>query len=512
MAGATKTPYYKDGAYRGWYRAWVGSGKETRFFKGVRSYRNTLRMAQKLEEEENMRRAGILPPELPQFIYADVAKEYIAWGNAQGGLRGGAWNPKMAPAKRYHLAWWQDRLTLETMADMFGTLPRIEAVIRQLQQSGRTPRTVNEYIISLTSFARWAFDREYLPRYPFERLKTVRSQTQTFTRAFTTDEIKALRQVAMPHRELLYQAAMHTGLRANELRSLVLQDLDMERCLIDLKPAWTKNRKGGKHPIPAWLADALWRSGQSREPAKLYAETRKRYTSRRVFSEFALLFVPANPAESLDIDLAKAGIAKRTPEGRLIFGSFRHTYITMLSRTNIPISVIQQLARHATLHLTLGTYTHVSDDQLYSAINAMSIDTLDGEPIAHRLQPQRKRASMQGRETAQLHSENNEIGQGQIDTSTPRLRQNSTSISETDNPMQDKPKQRNTRDLRLIARDKSRQIETPEDTHSGSLVAHSVQHLPDDLRRLITAWGNMTPEAQAEVMRLIETGKGDSGY
>jgi integrase len=47
--------------------------------------------------------------------------------------------------------------------------------------------------------------------------------------------------------------AFASGLRKEELRSLVVRDLDIKRGGLVLRAEWTKNRKDGFQPLPAFL-------------------------------------------------------------------------------------------------------------------------------------------------------------------------------------------------------------------------------------------------------------------
>ena len=56
----------------------------------------------------------------------------------------------------------------------------------------------------------------------------------------TPEEINQLLDHAPPHRRILYETAFLSGLRANELRSLTVDDLDTVRCGLHLASEWTK--------------------------------------------------------------------------------------------------------------------------------------------------------------------------------------------------------------------------------------------------------------------------------
>ena len=53
------------------------------------------------------------------------------------------------------------------------------------------------------------------------------------------------------------------------------------------------------------------------------------------------------------------------------FHSLRHSYLSRLGRSGASAKVMQKLARHSTVELTLGRYTHSGLFDLSSAVNAL---------------------------------------------------------------------------------------------------------------------------------------------
>ena len=67
------------------------------------------------------------------------------------------------------------------------------------------------------------------------------------------------------------------------------------------------------------------------------------------------------------------------------FHSQRHTYLSRLGRSGASPKVMQKLARHSTVELTLGRYTHAGLFDLSSAVNALP-------PLPIKDAPQTERA------------------------------------------------------------------------------------------------------------------------
>ena len=97
--------------------------------------------------------------------------------------------------------------------------------------------------------------RGFLSEDPLNGLAPFDTTPMTIRRAMPLEEIDALLRAAPESRRLLYETAIVSGLRANELRNLTINHLDDEPCGLRLDATWTKNRKPGFQPLPRALMD-----------------------------------------------------------------------------------------------------------------------------------------------------------------------------------------------------------------------------------------------------------------
>lgn len=104
-------------------------------------------------------------------------------------------------------------------------------------------------------------------------------------RALTRDEIQKLMDVAPRQRYLLYVVALSTGLRANEIKSLSVADLNYDMRGLNLHAEWTKNRKPGIQELADWIFKLLEKLAQDKD------------------LDATLLYVPSHAARELDKDL-----------------------------------------------------------------------------------------------------------------------------------------------------------------------------------------------------------------
>jgi integrase len=133
----------------------------------------------------------------------------------------------------------------------------------------------------------------------------------------TPEEVTILLNVAPFERAMLYEVALSTGLRANELRNLTLKHLDVERSGLRLDAAWTKNCKPGFQPIPSGLVNRLLEFVGT----GIVNEKYKRFYSRddcKSPPQNRLLYIFSNPTKAFDEDIEAAGIPKKPPRARSI--------------------------------------------------------------------------------------------------------------------------------------------------------------------------------------------------
>src|SRR5262249_784977 len=154
-----------------------------------------------------------------------------------------------ARMRNAHLARWRVRLGLELVSDVRGVLGRVEEVLREIQASGRSGKTVQNHAEALTAFCRWCVSRGYLEEDPLKELMSFNTSPLGRRRAMRADEITKLLENCGRRRRLTCEVAFTSGLRAGELTALTVRHLDTKRGGVELDAAWTKSRKGGFQPL-----------------------------------------------------------------------------------------------------------------------------------------------------------------------------------------------------------------------------------------------------------------------
>ncbi len=332
----------------------------------------TIKLAHRVQAQEDEIRNGYRPAPRSAEKHAtrpfsEAVDEYMTWGESQGGRGGRGWSKVHRRMRRSYLAWWEERLGIEVLADLIGILPRIEKALRELQKTGRAGKTLNNYREALSSFSRWAISRGYLSENPLQGSESFDSTPRTQRRAMTIDEIHRLLLVAPPDRELIYEVALTTGCRANELKQLKVGDLSIDLKALCLRPETTKNRKPAIQPLPQALLDRLVDSTRRKEPDE------------------PLLKVPSHPARELNKDLKAARIPKYVVgQGKLDFHALRVTHITLVIEVGANVKEAQTLARHSDPRLTMNIYARASNKRLAEITEAVGdILPFDATQPAH---------------------------------------------------------------------------------------------------------------------------------
>jgi integrase len=124
--------------------------------------------------------------------------------------------------------------------------------------------------------------------------------------------------------------------------------------------AFTSKKASEAHqPLPQDVAEAFtaWKVSKHGKDAD------------RVFDT---LTTNHRPSEMIRKDLEAAGLPTEDRAGNEIcFHSLRNTYITLLANGSTPAKVIQQLARHSSLDLTMNIYARAEIHSQQAAINSL---------------------------------------------------------------------------------------------------------------------------------------------
>ena len=229
-------------------------------------------------------------------------------------------------------------------------------------------KTKNYYISAVKHFCQWMVQDNRAGESPVEHLKPILLKGQrNVRRALEPDQLRGLLEVTKVadisfgmtgyQRATLYQIAAETGLKASELRSLKVSDLDFDNHVITIQAAYTKNRQ---------LAEIHLK----KETSKMLKDfTYGQLPSKELFN----LPHPCSLSRMIRKDLEDANIKPEdTSNSKLDFHSLRHTFGTMLAAAGVHPKTAQDLMRHSDINLTMSRYTHTLRGQAQKAIESLT--------------------------------------------------------------------------------------------------------------------------------------------
>jgi integrase len=228
------------------------------------------------------------------------------------------------------------------------------------EQGTKAPKTLNEYLATLSAFWTWLRKQSRVTVNPFELVERTdtRGKERIQRRALSDAQAIQLLQVAGKN-QLAYMLPLYAGLRRNEAKTLHWSDLVLGESggLLRLHAAVNKNRKEQSLPLHRELAKAL----QQQKPANCKADD--------------LVLVNGVPnMDEVRADLEKAGIPFLDERGhRMDYHALRTTFITRLSTMKVHPRLAMELARHSDMRLTMKTYTDAGQLPLREVM-----DTLPG--------------------------------------------------------------------------------------------------------------------------------------
>jgi integrase len=185
--------------------------------------------------------------------------------------------------------------------------------------------------------------------------------------ALSTDETRRLLDVAAEDRlEALYVLAVHTGMRQGEMLALRWQDVDIENAVLSVRRTLT--RRGGK------VAFGEPKTKKSRRSIRLTlqaVDALRAHLERQLrdmeilgdhYQDQGLIFTtdtgaPINPSNLRQRSFTP--LLKRAGLPHMRFHDLRHTCATLLLSRGVHPKFVQELLGHATIAITLDTYSHV---------------------------------------------------------------------------------------------------------------------------------------------------------
>ncbi len=237
---------------------------------------------------------------------------------------------------------------------------------------GLSASTRNHYLTAIKGFAQWLKDERRIADNVIDAMKKISTQGKETKerRPLTPEEFAALLKATPTSREhhkckidgkqrvALYILAAFTGYRRNELATVTPESFVMDA---PGGPVLTVPTDASKRDKPESIPLQL-------EVAAFFAE----YISKLPPGKPLFPIAGSRTADWIRADMKAAGLD--VPTGKVIvdFHSLRQNFVTSLILAGVVPKVIQQLARHSTMNLTMNTYGKIADPHERAAVEKLA--------------------------------------------------------------------------------------------------------------------------------------------
>jgi integrase len=247
------------------------------------------------------------------------------------------------------------------------TPTHVRGLYRNKTDAGFSPRTVQYVHVTLHKALKQAVNDGLVPRNVTEAVKPPQLRREEI-KPLTSKQAKMfLKAVRGDQLEALYVLAITAGLRQGELLGLRWEDLDIERGTLQI----CRTLSGSKQGNPIFSVPKTAKGKRSVKLTEKALEALKRHREVQLkemqclaglWQEHGLVFTtqkgtPINRqnlvTRSFKPFLDRAGLPK------IRFHDLRHTCATLMLCGGIHPKVVQELLGHASVTVTLDTYSHV---------------------------------------------------------------------------------------------------------------------------------------------------------
>jgi integrase len=383
-----------------WFEPTARGKKRRTKSSGTTCKRTAQRIANEHEAQAALKRSGIIDVVADEIAKQSNRSIESHLGDFIAKLEAAGRSTKHIDDTQRKIRAVADFARFETAGDI--TPDGVNRLANSLKADGLSARTIGSYIDAIRAFTRWLTENQKSTRDPLVGVKKPNpAKDRRLERRFLEpDEWRHIQQAAMagPERRgmtgsaraLLYELAIVTGLRSNELRSLTLSSLDLGTNPIVICDACdTKNKKLARQHIPRHLAERLREYIEPRPP-KANAFDMPHETSLARMLREDVADARLKWLSTFDDDPDKYAsqersdfLAARSAKGEwLDFHTLRHTCGAWLMMAGADIKTIQSVMRHSTIMLTLDTYGHLMPNAESDAVS--SVDAILN-PVAVRL-------------------------------------------------------------------------------------------------------------------------------
>ncbi len=278
--------------------------------------------------------------------------------NIKGTVRQRTWE-RYEQIARVHLKPSLGRNKLKSL-----TPTHVRGLYRSKLDSGSSPRTVQYVHTTLRKALRDAVSDRLIPRNATDGIKAPKPKKKEINPLDSGQTKTLLNEVCGDRLEALYVLAVHRGLRQGELLGLKWEDVDLEVGILQVRRTLSLTKDGHVFEQPKNG------KGRSIELTEAASEALRSHLARQLeeiealgdeYQDQGLIFPGerGQPMRPYTLTGKLERILKRTGLPHIRFHDLRHTCATLLLSKGVHPKFVQELLGHATISITLDTYSHV---------------------------------------------------------------------------------------------------------------------------------------------------------
>jgi integrase len=258
------------------------------------------------------------------------------------------------------------------------TSTHVRGLYRQKLDAGLAPRTVQYVHVTLHKALEQAIADGIIPRNVTEAVKPPQVQREEM-QPLTVEQVRILFDAANGDRlEALYALAVTTGLRQGELLGLKWDDIDLEAGTLQVRRTLTTAKGGPRLTAPKTKGSRrtvkLTQNAVQALESHLERQLGEIDCAGSLWRENGLIFASesGDPLDRRNVTTHQfKPLLQRAGLPQIRFHDLRHTCATLLLGKNVNPKIVSEMLGHASIAITLDTYSHVLPTMQDSATKAM---------------------------------------------------------------------------------------------------------------------------------------------
>jgi integrase len=254
----------------------------------------------------------------------------------------------------------------------------VRGLYREKLDAGLSPRTVQYVHVTLHKALKQAVMDGLIPRNATEAVKPPQVRREEM-RPLAPEQVKVLLQATRDERlEALYVSAVTTGLRQGELLGLKWEDVDLEAGTLQVRRTLATAKGGPQLTAPKTKGSRrtvrLTQSAVDALRSHLERQLGEIDKAGSLWRENGLIFA-SETGDPLDRRYVTTHrfkpLLKRAGLPQIRFHDLRHTCATLLLGANVNPKIVSEMLGHASIAITLDTYSHVLPNMQSEAAKAL---------------------------------------------------------------------------------------------------------------------------------------------